>query len=99
MIEEMIKAWMNQLEEIKRLQRGIVAQQSQADENLEKLKKSSAVILQKVDELGDAMHGRVRNISPELEAAIKVVSARATSIDEQVPDVSPKTTQPPKKGK
>jgi hypothetical protein len=45
-------------------------------------------ILAKLARIEKAMKGQ-GNVTPELEAAIKQVSKRATSIDKKVPDKSP----------
>ena len=78
-------AWIRQqLKDIEKLQRGIVVQQSKADESLARLKKESALILKKIDEV-DAAVGDY--ISPELEKAVKETAVRVVSIDKKVLDI------------
>jgi hypothetical protein len=64
------------LDELKRL---VIAFQAQTNERFDSVDKKLALILDKVSSGGG-------NVSPELEQAIKSVSAAAVRIDQQVPD-------------
>ena len=57
----------------------MIAFQAQTNERFDSVDKKLALILDKVSSGGG-------NVSPELEQAIKSVSAAAVKIDQQVPD-------------
>jgi vacuolar-type H+-ATPase subunit E/Vma4 len=76
----------HQLKEVERLQKGIIVQQSRADESLDKLQKESAVLLKKIGEVDSIVGGFV---SPELEQGLIELALRAKSIDEKVSDIPP----------
>ena len=62
----------------------------QTNEVLVKVGKETDSLLEKIEELEAALEAQ-ESVSPELEAAVKAVSAQAKTIDELVPDVPPPT--------
>jgi hypothetical protein len=85
-------AWTKkQLKEIEQLQRGIIVQQAKIDdqhakidETLDTVKKESALVLKKINDLDGPDLDPL--VTPELEQMVKVVSARAKTIDRKVSD-------------
>ena len=83
------RAWILQhLRDIERAQKIIISDQNDLDESLTELKRESAIVLVKINDLQKALgvSGTTDNISTELATAITTSSTLSTKIDDQVPD-------------
>jgi hypothetical protein len=84
-------AWVAaRLKDIERTQKIIISDQQDLDESLTELKRETAIVLSKIQELqralGPPCPPATDNVSPELEKAVNAVYAQAIKIDDQVPD-------------